>query len=150
LLVPIALAAGGLAYRRYAGGNTPVVDSDSEGLDAAQQHLQVAHRDLREGNVRAFYQTVERAVFTFLTTRLGLSRTPAGLTRNALARHLARHDVPDAERDALHNLLDACDEAQFTPAEPSHETMQATLDQAQTLLLRLDDALPVRRASQSA
>ena len=150
LLVPIALAAGGLAYRRYAGIDAAVRESPPEGLDAAQQHLQAAHRDLREGNVRAFYQTVERAVFTFLTTRLGLSRTPAGLTRDALARHLARHDVPDAERDALHNLLDACDEAQFTPAEPSHETMQATLDQAQTLLLRLDDALPVRRASQSA
>ena len=150
LLVPIALAAGGLAYRRYAGGNTPVMEPKSEGLDAAQEHLQAAHRDLREGNVRAFYQTIERAVFTFLTIRLNLSRTPAGLTREALARHLARHDVPDAEREALHNLLDACDEAQFTPAEPAHETMQAALDQAQTLLLRLDDALPVRPPPRSA
>ncbi|HKL87715.1 MAG TPA: BatD family protein [Salinibacter sp.] len=150
LLVPIALAAGGLAYRRYAGTGAAVMEAPPEGLDAAQQHLQAAHRDLREGNVRAFYQTIERAVFTFFTTRLGLSRTPAGLTREALARHLARHDVPDAEQNALHDLLDACDEAQFTPAEPSHETMQAALDQAQTLLLRLDEMLPVRRASKSA
>jgi len=58
--------------------------------------------------------------------------------------------VPDAEREALHNLLDACDEAQFTPAEPAHETMQAALDQAQTLLLRLDDALPLRPPPRSA
>jgi hypothetical protein len=149
LLVPVVLAAGGLAYRRYAGGE-PVSPDEPQGLDDAQQHLQEAHRHLRGGDVGAFYGTVERAVFTFLTARLGLSRTPAGLTRDALDRHLARHDVPDAERDALHDLLDACDEAQFTPTEPSHDTMQAALDQAQTLLLRLDETLPTRSSLESA
>jgi hypothetical protein len=144
LLVPIVLAAGGLAYRRYAGAPAAPLETPPEGLDVAQQHLQEAHRHLRAGDVDAFYQTVERAVFTFLATRLGLSQTPAGLTRDALARHLARHDVPAPEQDALYDLLDACDEAQFTPAEPSHNTMEAALDQAQALLLRLDDALPPR------
>jgi hypothetical protein len=150
LLIPIMLAAGGVAYRRYAGGEPVAPEADAEGLDAAQRHLQAAHRHLRDGEVRAFYQTVERVVLTFLATRLGLSQTPSGLTRDTLDRHLSRLDVPDAEREALHELLDACDQAQFTPVEPSHDTMKATLDHAQTLLLRLDDALPDRSAPTSA
>jgi hypothetical protein len=129
LLVPIVIAAGGFAYRRSAWGGTGATDDDaSEGLDDAQRHLQGAHRHLRAGETRTFYQTVERA----------------------LARHLARHDVPAADREALHDLLDACEQAQFTPAEPSHEAMEAALDQAQTLLLRLDDALPPRSTLESA
>jgi hypothetical protein len=149
--VPIVIAAGGFAYRRSAWGGAGATDDDaSEGLDAAQRHLQGAHRHLRAGETRTFYQTVERALLTFLAARLGLGDTRSGTTRDALARHLVRHDVPDADREALHDLLDACEQAQFTPAEPSHEAMEAALDQAQTLLLRLDDALPPRSTLESA
>jgi len=151
LLVPIVLAAGGLTYRRYVGARAAApLEEPPAGLDVAQQHLQDAHRHLREGKVDAFHQTVERAVLTFFATRLNLSQTPGGLARDALARALTRHDVPDPERAALHDLLDACDEAQFTPAAPSHNTMEATLDQAQTLLLRLDDSLPPPSSAESA
>jgi hypothetical protein len=150
LLVPVILAAGGVAYQQYiqvaTGAPSPVPD----GLDEAQHHLQNAHHHLREGEIRRFYQTVEHAVLTFLATRLDLSQTPSSMTREGVDHHLSRHDVPDTERDALHDLLDACDQAQFTPTEPSHDAMRATLDHAQTLLRRLDDALPPRSAARSA
>jgi len=144
LLIPIVLAAGGVAYRRYVEQTAVVPPSVPDGLDDAQRALQNAHRHLRDGEIRRFYQTVERAVLTFLATRLDLSQTPSSVTRDILDRHLSRHDVPDAERNALHELLDTCDQAQFTPAEPSHDAMQATLDHTQILLRRLDDALPAR------
>jgi hypothetical protein len=150
LLVPVLLAGGGVLYRHYAGGETAVAAPASDGLDAAQRHLRDAHRHLREGVLQTFHRTVERAVLTFLITRLGLSQTPSGVRRDALDRALTQHDVPEAERQALHDLLDACDRAQFTPDEPSHDAMEATLDQAQTLLLRLDDILPARPTPESA
>ena len=145
VLLPLVLAAGGVAYRRLAGGLPAApVDDRSDGLDEAQRHLSDAHHHLRDEARDAFYQTVERAVLTFLVTRLDLDRAPSSLTRNVLDRHLDRQNVPDADREALHELLDVCDEAQFTPAEPSHDAMEAALDHAQTLLLRLDEALPAR------
>jgi hypothetical protein len=150
LLAPVLLAGGGVLYRHYAEGETVAVAPESDGLDAAQRHLRDAHRHLREGDLQTFHQTVERAVLTFLTTRLGLSQVPSGGRRDAFDQALVRHDVPEAERRALHDLLDACDRAQFTPDEPSHDAMEATLDQAQTLLLRLDDILPARSPLESA
>ncbi len=149
LLVPVVLAGGGVAYQQYAGRETAASDPASDGLGPAQSHLRDAHRHLREGETRTFHQTVERAVRTFLTTRLGVPEMPSTEKRDALDQRLAQHDVPEAERRAVTDLLDACDRAQFTPAEPSHDAMEATLDQAQTLLLRLDDALPPRSAPES-
>ena len=142
LLVPVLLAAGGMAYRRYAEGRAAAVDPRSDALDAAQRHLQDAHRYLREGNNAAFHSTVERAVLSFLAARLDLPRTAAGTARDTLDRHLARHDVPETDRTAVRELLDACDEAQFAPTDPSYDTMEATLHHAQTLLRRLHDTLP--------
>jgi hypothetical protein len=146
VLLPLVGAAGGVAYRRYAGG-LPAVATDedgTDGLDEAQRHLNDAHHHLRDGDRGAFYRTVERAVLTFVVARLDLNRAPSSLSRTVLNEHLERHDVPDADRDALRELLDVCDEAQYTPTEPSYDAMEAALDHAQTLLLRLDDALPPR------
>ncbi len=141
VLVPVMLGAGGVAYRYYALGETGGTGDvrQSTGLEAAQRHLHDAHHCLRSGDIRSFYQTVERAVLTFLVTRLDLSRQPSGMTREVLDRELVHHDVPDADRKALHDLLDACEEAQYAPVEPSHDSRQATLDHAQALLLRLEE-----------
>ena len=150
LLVPFVLAGGGIAYRQYAAGKAVAAPDSSDGLDTAQRHLQDAHRHLREEETQTFHQTIERALLTFLSARLGLPEASTGKRREVIERRLTRHDVSDPERQALHDLLDACDRAQFTPAEPSHEAMAATLDQAQTLLLRLDDAVPDPSAPESA
>lgn len=148
LLVPVVLAGGGIAYQEYAGREV-AADPAPDGLGPAQDHLRDAHRHLREGQTDTFHQTVEQAVLTFLTARLGVPETPSTERREALNQRLAQHDVPEPERRAVHDLLDACDRAQFTPTEPSHDAMEATLDQAQTLLLRLDDALPSRSLPES-
>ncbi len=142
ILAPILLAAGGVAYRRYAEHFASAAASHSDALTTAQQHLQEAHHCLREDDSRAFHNTVERALLSFLGTRLDLPQHPSGVGRETLDRHLAGHDVPAPVRTAVHDVLDACDEARFSPTEPSYATMEATLEHAQSLLLRLDDTLP--------
>ncbi len=143
LLVPVVLAAGAMFYQRRmqeAGASAP--SDQDEALQRAQGYLGEAHRCIREGSVSAFYRAVERAVLAFLRLRLGLARTASGLPREEIDRHLTRHEVPTDCHEELFELLDACEQAQFTPARPSHDSMQAALDHTQALLLRLDEALP--------
>lgn len=141
MLVPAVLAAGVLAYRRFdwGSGESP---SEPNALEAAQPHLQVAHQRLRDGDERGFYEAVEQSVLAFFDARITDFRPASGQMRDTLDRCLAEHDVSDPTRTALRELLDSCDEAQFSPTEPSYDAMEATLDHAQTLLRRLDETLP--------
>ncbi|WP_181149281.1 BatD family protein [Salinibacter sp. 10B] len=142
VFVPILLAAGGAVYRRYTAGPTAPNAPPPDALDTAQRHLQDAHTHLRGGDADAFYGTVEHAVLSVLDAHLDLPQPPAGLTQQALDQHLVHHDVPPSDRKAVQELLDTCNEAQFSPTDPSYDAMEATLDHAQRLLLRLDDSLP--------
>ncbi len=141
VLVPVVLAGGALAYRRFQGGHAEST-SEPSALDAAQPHLQVAHRRLRDGDERGCYEAVERSVLTFFDARIDDFRPASGRMRETLDRYLARHGVSEPDRTALRELMDVCDEAQFSPTDPSYDAMEATLDHAQTLLRRLDDTLP--------
>lgn len=141
MLVPAVLAGGALAYHQFQWGRAEST-SEPNALDAAQPHLQVAHQRLRDGDEQGFYEAVERSVLTFFDARIEDFRPASGRMRETLDQHLSEHDIPDHDRAALRELLDRCDEAQFSPAEPSYDTMEATLNHAQTLLRRLDDTLP--------
>jgi hypothetical protein len=146
-LVGLLLAAAGWwAYRQQAAPPevtaTPATgpQGSQAPMHTAQRHLARAHHHLREGAVKPFYQSVERAVLAFVGGRL--QRSARGLTQAAMDGLLARHEVPRAHREALHELLEAAHQAQFTPSHPSHDSMEAALNQAQDLVLHLDRALP--------
>lgn len=141
LLIPVLLAAGGLIYRRRTRTSEPKRSADrDEALDTGRDRLREAHRHLQDGADSAFYEAVEQGLRAVLSARLGLNGS--GVTRVALDRHLARHDVPEDLRDALCELLDRCGEAQFAPESPSSASMEAVLDEAETVLRRLDEHLP--------
>ena len=141
LLAPLVLAGGALAYRRRRA-NAAETTPASRGEPVARAHLEEARRHRRDGEVRAFHRAVEEGILAFLEARLDLSRSASGMTGEALDRHLARRGATRAEREALHELLSVCSEAQFTPAEPSTDDMATTLDRAAALLRSLDDTLP--------
>jgi len=141
VLVPVLLAGGALAYRRLQGRSGGAA-SEPQPLNVAQPHLETARQRLHDGDERGFYEAVERSILAFFDRRIEAFPPASGQTRALLNRHLAQHDVPEADRTALRELLDACDEGQFSPTEPSYDAMEATLDHAQALLRRLDDSLP--------
>lgn len=141
LLGALVLAAGGVAYRRRGGRTAEASPRASGALDDAQAFLRDARRHLRKGKTRAFYQAVERGVLAFLEARLDLPRAASGMTGEALDRHLARRGAARSDREALHEVLSVCNEAQFAPAAPP-DAMETTLDRADALLRRLDDHLP--------
>lgn len=142
LLIPVVLAGGAIAYRHYAEMIAASTEEPAEGLSTAQNHLREAHERLREEDRQAFYESIERALLVFLTLRLDLDRTPAGVQREALVQTLATYDLPAEDHEAVQALLRVCHEAQFSPTEPSYASMEAALDHAQVLLIRLDEALP--------
>ena len=140
VLLPVVLGLGGVAYRRRWGRShepDPVEEEATpDPLADVHAHLREAKR--HEADARARYRALERAVRTFLAIRLGVA---PDCSRPRLDDHLARHAVPAADREALHELLDACDRAQFTPETPADSSMNV-LKHTQALLRRLDNALP--------
>jgi hypothetical protein len=142
LLVPVVLAAGGVAYRRRERAGPSPSDPSAAALDAARARLHDAQRHLAADADRPFYRAVERGVLAFLDERLALPRSASGMTGAAIDRHLAHNGVPRSEREALRSLLATCNEAQFAPTAPPADAREATLDHARDLLRRLDDALP--------
>jgi len=142
LLLPVLLAGGGLAYRRWGGGPEESVHrvAPDASLDTAQAQLQTARRHLGNGDDAAVYDAVEQALQTFLNERLG--RNGAATSRTALDRRLARHDVPEALRDRLYELLDRCEQGQYAPDASAQSSPEEVLDDADTVLRWLDEHLP--------
>jgi hypothetical protein len=124
-------------------GDAPAVDLDpgrhEEAMQTAQTHLQEAHHHLRDDAVKPFYREVEQAVLGFIGAQLDLP--VPGMVRSTLDDHLTRREVPPDLRASLYELLDACDQAQYTPATPSHDSMRAALSRAEELVLEFDDHL---------
>jgi len=140
VLLSVVLAAGAVAYRRRRTGASPPSEDD-RALAAARPALEAARRHLRNEERRPFYRAVERGVLAFLDARLDLPRAASGMTGEALDRRLADRGASRADRERLREVLADCSEAQFTPAEPAPDAMRETLDRAEALLRRLDDAL---------
>lgn len=138
--LPVLLAAGGMAWRRRRRPEVPAPPDTS--LANARERLNEARAARTDGDVRAVYDAVEAAVLGVLDRRLNLPQAASRMTIDDLDRRLAHRDVPEAVRTALRTLLDTCHQMQFTPARPSDADMARALDRADTLLHRLDEALP--------
>ena len=109
-------------------------------MKQAQTYLDAAQHALRAGTTAAFYRALERAVVELVAQRL--NRSPNGLARNELFAVLEAHGIDRPVRETAEELLHACDQARFSPAQPSHDSQLAALDAAHMLVLHLDAALP--------
>jgi len=141
LLLPLLIVGGGAAYRRWGGRPAPspettpapVSDTDPDRLGEARRYLQA-------GNDAAVYDAVGRALRRVLAERLGRNG-PNDVTRAVLDRQLPRHDVPAALQEALYEVLDRCDEAQYAPSAVSTPPNDV-VDDARAVLRGLDARLP--------
>lgn len=109
-------------------------------MKQAQRHLDTAQHHLRTGPPADFYAALEQAVVGFVGQRL--NRSPNGLTHAEIDHLLQAYDVEVDVCETAQELLHACDQAQYSPSHPSHDSMLAALDAAHTLLIRLDATLP--------
>ena len=141
LLVPVLVAGAAVLYRRrrQPDGTTRDAPPDAS-LTTAQAQLREARRHVGTGGDAAVYDAVEESLRAFLNERLG--RNGAATPRMALDQRLSHHDVPEALRNRLYELLDRCDEGQYAPNASSQSSPESILDDADTVLRWLDEHLP--------
>lgn len=140
LLLPVLVVGAGVVYQRWNEGVEASPEEPALSADKDRDRLQEARRCLREGSDAAFYDAVGRALRAFLAERLGRNG-PNEVTRTVLDRHLPRHNVPADLRNALYDVLDRCDEAQYAPRSASIAP-EDVLANAHAVLRRLDAQLP--------
>jgi hypothetical protein len=148
MLLTLLLGAGGIAYRRAGAvplpfrsdGDAASSSQPAPAMASAERQLGKADQALRNGETKRFYRKIEQALIGFLRTRTGTLEP--GASREAVAALLEAHPVPPADCEALDDLLDVCEEAQFTPENPAYDRAASDLTRARRLLQRLDGALP--------
>ena len=84
-----------------------------------------------------FYAEVSRALSGYLADKQRIST--AGLTREELSRALAERGHTKVTIDKLIALLDACDQARFSPGAESSAAQEAVLQRADAVLSALDE-----------
>jgi hypothetical protein len=133
--LPVLVAGGLLAYRRMAGAASSEADTDDH-----YAHLDAARAAIADEAPDRCFDEIEAAVLHVVGTRTG--RRPRGLTHGTVDAVLREHGVQPDLREAVHALLERCDEVRYTPVQASTEDMAATHDRAQAIVAALDDALP--------
>jgi hypothetical protein len=141
LALPLLLLGATYAYRQHRThlARNPALARRRQAHPLAQKHLQQADALRADGRPEAFFEEVERAVLGFIGNRLDLAER--GLTRDQLDAHLAAHTIGADTRAALRTFLDTCDRVRFSPSRATQAQMADALDQAQDLIIAVDDAL---------
>lgn len=104
----------------------------------AQKRLKQANTYLSEGQEKAFYDEVVRALWGYLGDKLNMRQ--ADLSRDQVRAQLSAQHVSTELQDRVVKLLDECEMALFAPSAISGG-MQATYQEAMELLADLDDHL---------
>jgi len=141
VVLVLLLGIGGVAYRcRARTASEEVNESTSDSApEGAHVRLEAARQHHRAGEARAFYETIEGAVRSEVTRRLGVE---PDAERDRIVRQLVGSSVPAADREGVADLLDTCEAALFGPETSTTPSRKRVLDQAESLLRRLDKALP--------
>ncbi len=148
--VPLLLLLGLFAYRKHAFRLETDVQyaRNRRAHPLARKHLKEAERLLAAHQPQAFYEEIARAVTGFIGDRLNVA--VIGLTLEQLNRTLAEHQVPASERNTLRTILIECDQARFSPVQPTMEIMETATERAATLITDIDARLtqhPINVAS---
>ena len=101
----------------------------------ARAHLKRARQLQAGGNTGEFYEEIVRALQGYLGERFHLPARP--LTRAELASSLQTRSVSATLAQQLGELLDRCTTARVAPASVALEQMEATWQEAASLLTEL-------------
>ncbi|WP_169577904.1 BatD family protein [Salisaeta longa] len=136
LLLPLLGATGRWVYQRQQarGDGTPVQERAS-----ADALLNAARASRADDPARAAHQ-VEQALRVALQARTG--QPTRGRTHDQLRTLMARHDMPDTQRQAVVELLAACERLSYAPQNGGSAEASAVLARAEALLATLSHRAP--------
>ena len=101
----------------------------------ARKFLKQASGLLQESQSTAFYESLDKAILSFVGNRLNVAEL--GLTRSQLSSQLGHAGVDPSVVEELLTFLDACDAARFAPQQRSNEQMTEDLELARRLISRI-------------
>lgn len=141
LLVPILLAGGMITYQRVQE-NKPLIDpillKKQQAREQALKRLETAEEDRLQGNARAFYEDVEKALLGYVSDKLQLPR--ADLTKTNVQTKLQELGASDQQTTLFLALIRNCEMALYAGMDNAG-AMEHTYTQAVSLLSEMEEVL---------
>jgi hypothetical protein len=141
-LLPLVAMLGALGLRRHwdrLEGDVAYARGRRAGR-VAKKRLGQARVVMAEGDARAFYAEVERALRGFLADKLNVAE--AGFMSDVAEAELRRRGVPDAATSEYIACLGECDRARFAPPGSSAEEKSGFFDRAAEAMTSVQEGLP--------
>jgi hypothetical protein len=141
LVLPWFAIAGVLMFRRHQDrmvSNVAYARS-RKAAQMANRCLKTADRKMTEGNQRAFYSEVSKALMGFFADKFNVSA--AGLISDTVADRMHAKGVASETIARYVECLQACDYQRFAPSDTDDGKMQVFLEQAKQAIVDLDKSL---------
>ncbi|MBK7858247.1 MAG: protein BatD [Archangiaceae bacterium] len=136
---PLALTLGFAAFglmRRATSGSDPASEKKKKAR-AARARLAAAEKLRASGKTADFYSEVEKALLSFLDTRL--SQAASGLTREQLDLKMAAAGASEDVRARVKSALETCDVGRYAPGMGDDAARGRALDEAARAIEAWDD-----------
>lgn len=104
----------------------------------AQKRLSLAGQKLQQGDSRGFYDEVSRAIWLYLSDKLGIPLS--GLSKQAALAAIASRGVPSTVQQQIEKVLNECELALYAPAG-SGQQMQQSFSEAASIITGLERTL---------
>jgi hypothetical protein len=140
-LLPLVALLGALGLRRHwdrLKGDVAYARGRRAGR-VAKKRLGQARVVMAQGDARAFYAEVERALRGFLADKLNVAE--AGFMSDVAEAELRRRGVPDAATSEYTACLGECDRARFAPPGSSAEEKSGFFDRAAEAMTSVQEGL---------
>ena len=140
-LLPLVALLGALGLRRHwdrLEGDVAYARARRAGR-VAKKRLGQARAVMAEGDARAFYAEVERALRGFLADKLNIAE--AGFMSHDAEAALRRREVPDAATREYLACLGECDRARFAPPGSSAEEKSDFFERAAEAMTSVQEGL---------
>ncbi len=138
LLIPLLAIGAAYGYKRHR--DTYLRDERyvrrKQAKKRSRQQLRAARALMRDGAAKDFYAAVSSALHHYLGDKFNLA--PAGITVEEIRPLLDEYGADAETSELLRRCLDECDFARFAPVGSNANDMQAMLQQAETVIERLE------------
>ena len=140
-LLPLVALLGAVGLRRHwdrLEGDLAYARGRRAGR-VAKKRLGQARRVMSEGDARAFYAEVERALRGFLADKLNIAE--AGFMSEVAEAELRGRGISEADTKEYFDCLSECDRARFAPPGSSAEEKSGFFDRAAEAMTSVQEGL---------
>lgn len=139
--LPLLAFVGILFYRRREQEQMAHADEFRirKAGDVAQRRLAAAGNMLQRGNERGFYDELSKAIWLYLSDKLGIPISALG--KQTAAQAMVQRGVPEPIREQIDQVLNECELALYAPVGGGSQQMQQSFSEAASIINGLERTL---------